>query len=293
MEHLPVLSADASYSLTITGGISPYQDNINSAGNETVSGDGIFNSTSFESGTFSYVITDANGCVWNGYPSVVVVPKNEIEIKSETGGSPVTNYDIECPGAEISLIYKGEGGTGTFMPAKLINNRTMVERTANSIAGVFTFNNVIEDNTTYDLIIKDSDGCEKTLAGIMVTDPDDLLGVEGVKSSPTCFAGDNGSFTVTAMGGTPGEVPGGTPGEVGYKFVISKADAVKSLSSTNDNDFVGPLNNEFGITDPDPDVFRSDLPENIPSPLQMPGVALLKRQLPLEIQLSSWSTCLH
>ncbi|MEL6558886.1 MAG: hypothetical protein AAFQ94_11930 [Bacteroidota bacterium] len=184
-----------------------------------------------------------------GGNTVSLSEPDEIFIQNALGGSPVTSYDIDCPGEGIELVYRADGGTGTYQAARLINNRTMAERTANSVSGVFTFTNVMEDNTTYNLIITDSDGCEKTLENIMVNDPDDLTVTEITTEPPTCFGGDDGTFRIT--------VEGGTPDTDGYKFQITDARMVNSLSSDDDSDFDGPLNNVFGITDEDPNKFTA------------------------------------
>ena len=241
--------ADAGYSLTVSGGLRPYQVNINSAGNQSIGATDVYTSPAFSSGTFSYEITDANGCVWTGYPAFTVAAKNEIFIQNATGGSPLTSYEIDCPGGGIDLVYRAAGGTGTYQDAKLINNRTSAERSATSIGGLFTFANVLEDNTTYDLIITDSDGCQKTLENIVVNDPDDLTVSNVTTAPPTCFSGDDGSFTVSASGGTPDPA--------GYKFQITNARMVNSLSSANDSDFGKTLTGEFGINDEDPQTFTS------------------------------------
>ena len=165
--------SDGTINLTPSGGAGPYT--FNWGGGITTE-----DRTGLAAGTYTVVITDANGCTGTATASVTQ-PAAPV-----SGSTVVTN--ISCNGGSNGAInLTPSGGTPGY--------------TYNWGGGITT-----EDRTglaagTYTVIITDAVGCTGTVTAT-VTQPA-VLAATGAQTNVLCNGGSTGSATVTVTGGTP------------------------------------------------------------------------------------------
>ena len=173
---------DGTISITITGGVLPYQYSINNGLNYFPTG----NFTNLVPGSYSIVGRDANGCIQHGgvlniYEPTLLTVASEVSVNpttcpGDTGNGSIT---ITPTGGTPPYEYSIDGGTSYF-----------------SNGGVFTG----LSNGTYQVSIRDSKGCETlgselTLIGI----PDIILDITTTQIS--CHGEIDGSIIINALGG--------------------------------------------------------------------------------------------
>ncbi len=160
--------------LTPTGGTGPYT--FNWGGGVTTE-----DRTTLTAGTYSVIITDANGCT--GTVSGITVTQPTAVV---SGTTVVTN--VACFGGNTGAInLTPTGGTGPY--------------TFNWGGGITT-----EDRTnlvagTYSVIITDVNGCTGTVSGITVTQPAAAVSGTTVVTNVSCNGGSNGTINLTPTGG--------------------------------------------------------------------------------------------
>ncbi|MCB9222933.1 MAG: gliding motility-associated C-terminal domain-containing protein [Crocinitomicaceae bacterium] len=160
-------------------GIAPYTYQWDAGtGNQTTQ-----TASNLPAGTYNVTITDFAGCqsttsVTIGQPAVLAanatptmvscfnVCDGQIAVSAPTGGTAAYQYNING---------------GTF-----------------GASGTFTG---LCDGT-YNIIVKDANGCQLPLSNIAITEPTDVTLVQGGTTPATCGA-NNGTLNVTAGGGTP------------------------------------------------------------------------------------------
>ncbi|WP_254448882.1 putative Ig domain-containing protein [Spirosoma rhododendri] len=165
--------SNGSINLTPSGGTAPYSFNW---------GGGIITEdrAGLVAGTYSVVITDANGCqVTRTF--TITQPASAV-----SGTSVVTN--IACNGASNGAINLTPGG-GTAPYTFNWGGGITTEDRSGLVAG------------TYSVIITDANGCTASL-NISVTQPASTVGGTGVATSVSCFGASNGSINLTPSGGT-------------------------------------------------------------------------------------------
>ncbi len=178
--------------VSVSGGIAPYTYQWLPAG-----GTGSV-TTAVASGVYSVMVTDANNCSQTQVLSI-----------NDTGGpnaSIFSTTNVSCFGGnDGSASASVVGGVGpytyTWSPSGG-NNPVATGLTAG----------------TYYITVKDDNGCIfSTISGAVITQPTAVTGVVATVNV-SCFAGSNGSATVTPAGGTPGYtflwLPGATTGSV-------------------------------------------------------------------------------
>lgn len=195
--YAPILCNGGTTTITVgaTGGTSPY------------SGDGSF---TVSAGTYSYTITDNNGCT--STTSATVTEPAVINVS-------VVSVDVSCFGDSTgSIDLSVTGGTAPF--------------TFNWNSGAFT----TEDLTnipagSYSGILTDANGCQDS-GTIVISQPLAALAISVTSSNPTTCSGTNGMIDATISGGTPA-----------YTYVWSNG------PSTEDNNSVPAGSYTLTVTD--------------------------------------------
>jgi hypothetical protein len=121
-------------------------------------------------GSYSYTITDANGCT--ATTSIVVTQPTVL------AASSVITTPIACNGGTATVTVSGNGGTSPYIAT-----------------GVYTVT-----AGSYSYTITDSKGCTATTS-IVVTQPT-LLTASAIITQPICF-GNLGSVVIVGNGGSP------------------------------------------------------------------------------------------
>jgi hypothetical protein len=160
-----VLSASASATPILCFGGSTTATISASGGTAPYDGTGTYSGTA---GTYSYTVTDANGCSTSG---TITITEPAQLVASATAGV------ISCNGGSTTINVSATGGTGSY-------NGT----------GTFTVG-----AGTYSYVVTDANGCSASV-GATVTEPA-VLNVSLSSTPIACFGGTS-SITVSATGGT-------------------------------------------------------------------------------------------
>ena len=237
---------DASITVTATGGIAPYII-LWSDGSTT------FTIGELAAGTYTYTVTDANGCTTNGSVTIQAIPNlNSIHVTTNASCNAANNCSISTTvtgGTAPYTILWSNGSTsfsqtnlaaGTYTavitdangchidtsvtvtePPVLVLSRAITSVncasgatgaiTASAVGGTppytFLWNNGSTNPTqtnliagTYTCVATDGHGCSATLSAL-VTQADPIA-ITNTITNVSCFAGTNGSVTITATGGT-------------------------------------------------------------------------------------------
>src|SRR5262249_35893934 len=144
---------DGSITVSATGGTAPY------------TGTGTFTK---KAGTFSFTVTDANGCT-STTPCTGTEPPQPVASCSATNAL--------CFGGDGSITVSATGGTAPYTGTGTFTHK----------AGTFSFT------------VTDANGCTSTTT-CTVTEPPQLV-ASCSATNALCFGGD-GSITVSATGGT-------------------------------------------------------------------------------------------
>ncbi|MCX6258913.1 MAG: T9SS type A sorting domain-containing protein [Bacteroidia bacterium] len=145
----------STVTVSATGGTLPY------------TGTGIFNESA---GTYSYSVTDANGCIAN--TSITIT---EPSLLSASASSTT----ILCHGDTSTVTVTATGGTTPY-------NGT----------GIF-----LKTEGIYSFTITDANGCT-AIKTVVITQPDPLT-VAGDVHNVSCHGGNDGSINLTVTGGVP------------------------------------------------------------------------------------------
>jgi hypothetical protein len=152
----PILCYGDNSTVTVsaTGGTPPYY------------GTGSFSESA---GSYTYVVTDANGCTDSA--SVTITEPTEMIVDA-------TATDILCPGDNSTVTVTATGGTPPYTGVGTFSRP----------AGIHTFT------------VTDDNGCTETVS-LTITEPPLFIAF----ASPTTLLchGDSATVTVTATGGTP------------------------------------------------------------------------------------------
>ena len=181
---------DGSIAISITGGIPPYTyqwtDNI---GTVVLLESNVTNITSTlnnqAEGTYNILVTDADGCTINdtynlANPGELLVSINQTQQISCFGGSD---------GILEVITTGGIGG----------NNYQWFDATTNTQIGNTNILSGISVGAYY-IIVSNAEGISEQSAVFNVTQPEAVTG-NLVGDNPDCFAGNDGSITITASGG--------------------------------------------------------------------------------------------
>ena len=152
-----------------TGGMAPYSI-LWSNGSTTFTINGLI------AGTYTYVLTDANGCTSNGSAIIFAVP---------VLASTHTATALTCTTTSASATVTATGGTLPY---------TIAWSTGST---AFTVNNLSAGTYTY--IVSDANGCQSN--GTVTIANAQAIVASTTQTNVSCFTGDNGSVTATVTGG--------------------------------------------------------------------------------------------
>ncbi|MFN5635850.1 MAG: gliding motility-associated C-terminal domain-containing protein, partial [Flavobacteriales bacterium] len=158
-------------SVTASGGTAPYTY-LWSNGPTSA------NVSNLAPGTYSVVVTDANGCT---------VSANVNIIEPAILGASTTSTNISCNGLNNGTAnVTASGGTAPY--TYLWNNNSTFATVANLAPG------------NYSVTVTDANGCTVS-ANVNITEPA-ILGANTASTDVTCNGLNNGTASVTASGGT-------------------------------------------------------------------------------------------
>ncbi|MCR6639269.1 MAG: gliding motility-associated C-terminal domain-containing protein [Sporocytophaga sp.] len=158
-------SSDGTVIITATGGTAPYV------------GTGAF--TNLAVGTYSYPVTDANGC--SSSVSVVIGEPAVLSVSE-------THTDALCNGASSGIAtISATGGTAPYI-------------------GTGTFTGLAAG--TYSYPVTDANGCSSTVS-VTIGEPTIVVGSE-THTDALCNGSSDGTITITAIGGTAPYIGTGT-----------------------------------------------------------------------------------
>ncbi|KUG09048.1 hypothetical protein ASU33_19685 [Solirubrum puertoriconensis] len=164
---------NGAINLTPSGGTAPYT--FNWGGGVTTE-----DRTGLSAGTYTVVITDANGCQFS-HSATVGQPTSPI-----SGTTVVRN--VACfGGSNGSINLTPTGGTG---PYTYNWGSVSTEDRTSLVAG------------TYTVTITDANGCTGTVSATVTQPPAPVSGTT-VVTNIACFGGSTGSINLTPTGGTP------------------------------------------------------------------------------------------
>jgi hypothetical protein len=191
-------------SLTATGGTLPltylWQDGVQTQ-----------NRSALAAGAYSVTVTDANGCTDVNAFTLTEPAALTSAIASQSiacfGGS-TGSVSITVAGGTLPYSYSWADGPGN------VPNRTGL------VAG------------TYQVVVRDANGCQTTNAATLVQPP--ALTLALVPSPALCAGSSSGSIAATVQGGTPGYTYLWTTGAATQNLVSLQADTY-SLTVTDAN----------------------------------------------------------
>ena len=174
-------SNDGQLSVNITGGTAPYQFSVNNG--TYTAGNGIFQN--LPAGTYAVQVKDSKGCA--GQLPAVTLSQPAVLVAALT-----SRADAGCAGTDGSFTVGVSGGTLPYQFS--LNNAPFV-------SGNGTFQNLAPG--TYNLRIKDNNGCAVSLPAVVISQPLPLTAsVSGIRDV-SCASGNDGGFTINVSGGVP------------------------------------------------------------------------------------------
>ncbi|KAF2517835.1 T9SS type A sorting domain-containing protein [Flavobacterium foetidum] len=174
--------SNGTITLNIKGGISPYTvvwKDVNDASKNV-------NATQLPAGTYSYVITDQNGCTFSSPQNITISQKDQILISSIGQKQPTL---FSANNGEITINAIGGTGSYTYILKK---NNISTPYTTSPVTGL--------GEGVYEVSVKDANNCITAVQTITLK----ALAVAFVdKTNVSCYGGNNGNIEVLASGGTP------------------------------------------------------------------------------------------
>jgi gliding motility-associated-like protein len=169
--------SDGNITLTAGGGTTPYSYNWTSTGYSSSSQ----NPTGLKAATYSFTITDANGCKKMG--TVVITEPSALTIAVSS------QSNVSCKGdSNGSVTVIGANGTSPYTYSMKINSGY----TSSSV-----FNNL--KATNYTIYVKDANGCVKSIS-VKINEPTELIS-STTQINVSCNGGNDGSINLIASGG--------------------------------------------------------------------------------------------
>jgi len=191
---------------TVTGGVAPYTYVwSNTAGTSTASG--------LAAGTYSVVVTDANGCTITG--SVTVTEPTALQ-------ESTTSTNVTCNG--------GDNGTGTI----IVSGGTAPYTYLWSNGNMNAYANGLPAGS-YAVTATDANGC--TIVGhVTITQPT-AISISISKTTITCFGGSNGTATASVTGGV-----------APYTYLWSSNETTASISNKSAGNYTVTVTDANGCT---------------------------------------------
>ncbi len=199
-KHIKCVEDDnGKITVSISGGIPPYDFEINGVTEATDDPDGnwTFSELSAESPQTSYtiVVTDYLGCEFEQIVNLEppTKPRLEYSIVSDVVGE----YEIPCTGASATIRFTGSGGDETNQYRLQVNGE---------IVGLFDPDGTFEKELTagiYRINMLDNLDCDSDVFELDLTEPDDPLSFTTTVIHPNCIGGEDGSISIEVSGGVP------------------------------------------------------------------------------------------
>jgi gliding motility-associated-like protein len=178
-------------------------------------------------GTYSVVVSDANNCLATATKTVTDNPSPALSITQTAS--------VSCfGGANASLTANVVGGTGPFTYTWMPSGGN------NQIATGLTSN-------TYSVFITSANGCFVNATSSLVPQPSQLF-TNISTSNVSCFAGANGSASVTAGGGIPGYTYSWLPSATSGSVITAQSAGTYSVKVTDANSCA--FTSTYAITQP-------------------------------------------
>ncbi|MGH9763850.1 MAG: hypothetical protein ACREAC_23710, partial [Blastocatellia bacterium] len=170
-------TATGSITINASGGTGTLQ--YSDDGGSTFHASNVF--SNLGAGTYSLVVKDASACTKTG--STTLTDPTPITFTT-------TPTDPLCSGASTgSITINASGGTGALQYS---DNAGSTFQSSNSFSSLAA--------ATYQLVVKDSKGCTSS-GSVTLTNPA-VVAFTTLNVNPSCFAGTDGSVTISASGGT-------------------------------------------------------------------------------------------
>ena len=177
---------------TISGGTAPYTILMDGTANQiNVAQDGgSFDFSGLSRGTYTFTITDQNGCVIDPKPTATITEPQELV------SDFVSKVDLFCNGdSDGKIIISVTGGTGPYVFSMngVVTNPTAVNGTN------YTIGNLTAGN--YTINITDQNGCTATkVISQTITEPQSFtIAIAG--ETLICLGNADGNITGTVAGG--------------------------------------------------------------------------------------------
>jgi gliding motility-associated-like protein len=166
---------NASVSLTVNGGTSPYSYVWNNGATTQ-------NITGLTSGTYTVTVTDANGCTANAVQSISQ-PAQALSV-SVSSAQNISCYDV--PNGSINLAVNG----GTSAYSYVWSNGATTQNITGLQAG------------TYSVTVTDANGCTASTNATLTQPAAHLNTTISTASNVSCYGLSNGSLNLNVTGGT-------------------------------------------------------------------------------------------
>ncbi|OXB03358.1 hypothetical protein B0A81_18685 [Flavobacterium plurextorum] len=184
-------ASDATFTLTASGGKSPY----------VYSEDGTNYGTSFNSSiTFSakpglhqYWVKDSLGCISEKSGALLIDPLVPLSVELD-----LKYAKVNCKGeAGAMIIAESKGGMGDYRYSLLDRNGAEI-RTAQTNG---LFDSLSGEESPYTVLVRSGD-CQINSVAVKITEPEAALTSAYSISSVSCFGGNDGIIDLVAQGGT-------------------------------------------------------------------------------------------
>lgn len=209
-------------SVSVTGGIGPYTYSWMPSGGTNSVASGV------AAGVYSVTVTDANNC-----------SAMELLDVDDSGGPNASIFSI----VNVSC----NGGSDGAATASIIGGLAPITYTWFPTGGNGTTASGLTAGTYY-IMAEDANGCISTaITSPSILEPPPITETI-LTSNVTCFAGTNGSATVTAMGGTPGYTYTWFPSSTTGSVVTGLSSGSYSVQITDANNCIHTAT--YAITQP-------------------------------------------
>ncbi len=179
---------NASITANATGGLGNYTYTLlNATTMAVITGpqtSNVFN----QLGAGSYIVTvnSDGGCSQQSNTVIITQPTNSLTINNPIINPPLCNGD-----SNGSITFNPTGGTPPYQYA--ITNQL------DQFFNTNTFTNLAVG--TYTVVVQDANGCFETI-NVTMTEPDPLVATLDINLPELCEGSDNGSATISIVGGT-------------------------------------------------------------------------------------------
>lgn len=201
--------------LTVAGGIAPFTYVWSNGGSSE-------DLSNIPAATYSVTVTDAAGCSASLNNIVVAEP-------ASTAIATATGTNVTCFGAANgSIAVTVTGGTSPY-DFSIDGGATypILDAASNTFSGLAP--------GTYDVKVRDANGCETPATPVSITQPASALGATTSQVDVTCFGGNTGSISIAGTGGT-----------APYDFSIDGG-ATYSVTDVANHTFSGLLANTYNL----------------------------------------------